>query len=478
MQGALETMGIPYSGSGVMASALAMDKWRTKLVWLASGIPTPRFRVVDAATDWMRVVAELGLPLIVKPAREGSTIGITKVAGADRDELALAYAAAARHDDLVLVEEFVTGVELTASILGERALPLIRIEAPQGNYDYHNKYFSDETKYFCPCGLDEREGAGNPGSRPRGVPRRGLQRLGPARPDPEAGRLVPVSGGEHVAGDDRPLAGADGGEAGGARASASCAWKFCGARMWDDAKQLNAIAAALALCAALGLAWGALAWALRQPPFEFREVIVRGPLERASAAHVEAAIRGELTGTFFTMNLDRARSSLAAVPWVRNVALRRQWPQRLEVTIEEHAPLARWNDAGLVNTRGRDVRRRLQRRAAAVRRAGRERGASGGAIPRMGRGARTARRSRWRASGSRRAEAGGSPPGGRAERWRSSWDATSPRRGSRSFVAAYERTIGALTRAGTRIEHVDLRYRNGFAARVPGFRERAPKKAA
>ena len=155
VQGALETMGIPYSGSGVMASALAMDKWRTKLVWLASGIPTPRFRVVEATTDWMRVVAELGLPLIVKPAREGSTIGLTKVTGADRNELALAYGVAARHDDLVLVEEFITGVELTASILGDRALPLIRIEAPQGNYDHHNKYFSDETKYFCPCGLAE-----------------------------------------------------------------------------------------------------------------------------------------------------------------------------------------------------------------------------------------------------------------------------------------------------------------------------------
>jgi D-alanine-D-alanine ligase len=136
-----------------MASALAMDKWRTKLVWIASGIPTPRYRVVDASTDWMRLVAELGLPLIVKPAREGSTIGITKVATVDGDELAGAYEIAAKHDDLVLVEEFVTGVELTASILGTRALPLIRIEAPQGNYDYHNKYFSDETKYFCPCGL-------------------------------------------------------------------------------------------------------------------------------------------------------------------------------------------------------------------------------------------------------------------------------------------------------------------------------------
>ena len=154
VQGALETLRIPYTGSGVMASALAMDKWRTKLVWLASGIPTPRYRVVDSRTDWMSVVAELGVPLIVKPAREGSTIGITKVTSVDHDELRLGYEAAARHDDLVLVEEFVSGVELTASIVNGRALPLIRIEAPQGNYDYHNKYFSDETKYFCPSGID------------------------------------------------------------------------------------------------------------------------------------------------------------------------------------------------------------------------------------------------------------------------------------------------------------------------------------
>ena len=157
VQGALETMGIRYTGSGVMASALAMDKWRTKLVWLASGIPTPRYAVVDARTDWMRIVAELGLPLIVKPAREGSTTGITKVTGIDHDELAVAYTEAARHDDLVLVEEFVAGTELTASILGDRALPLIRIEAPAGNYDYHNKYFSDDTKYFCPSGIAEEK---------------------------------------------------------------------------------------------------------------------------------------------------------------------------------------------------------------------------------------------------------------------------------------------------------------------------------
>jgi D-alanine-D-alanine ligase len=153
VQGALEVLGIAYTGSGVMGSALAMDKWRTKLVWLASGIPTPRYRVVDARTDWWAVVAELGLPLIVKPAREGSTIGLTKVTSVDHDELAIAYREAEQHDDLVLAEEFVAGVELTVSILNDRALPLIRIEAPQGNYDYHHKYFSDETRYYCPSGL-------------------------------------------------------------------------------------------------------------------------------------------------------------------------------------------------------------------------------------------------------------------------------------------------------------------------------------
>jgi len=159
VQGALETLGIPYTGSGVMASALAMDKWRTKLVWLASAIPTPRYRVVNASTDWMKLVAELGLPLIVKPAREGSTIGISKVTTVDHDEMWLAYEVAARHDPLVLVEEFVKGVELTASIVNRRALPLIRIEAPQGNYDYHSKYFSDETKYFCPSGIAQAKEA-------------------------------------------------------------------------------------------------------------------------------------------------------------------------------------------------------------------------------------------------------------------------------------------------------------------------------
>jgi D-alanine-D-alanine ligase len=151
VQGALEVMGIPYTGSGVMASALAMDKWRTKLVWLAAGIPTPRYAVVDGSSDWESLARKLGLPLIVKPAREGSTLGLSKACTVA--ELAPAFALAAKFDPLVLAEEFVAGQELTASLLGEESLPLIRIEAPRGNYDYQNKYYTNDTKYHCPAGI-------------------------------------------------------------------------------------------------------------------------------------------------------------------------------------------------------------------------------------------------------------------------------------------------------------------------------------
>jgi D-alanine-D-alanine ligase len=155
VQGALELMGIPYTGSGVMASALCMDKLRTKLVWLATGLPTPRYEVITADSDWTAVANTLGLPLIVKPAHEGSTLGLTKVAHAS--DLPAAYQQAASYDRLVLAEEFVEGEELTAGFVGDQALPLIRIEAPQGKYDYQSKYFSDETKYVCPCGLPQAE---------------------------------------------------------------------------------------------------------------------------------------------------------------------------------------------------------------------------------------------------------------------------------------------------------------------------------
>jgi D-alanine-D-alanine ligase len=151
VQGALEVLGIPYTGSGVLGSALAMDKARTKLVWQAQGLPTPPYETIDAASDFKGVAARLGLPLIVKPVQEGSSIGITKVrAAADLDE---AYALAVNYDPAVIAERFVEGPEYTASILADAALPLIRIEAPEGKYDYQNKYFTDDTKYLCPCGL-------------------------------------------------------------------------------------------------------------------------------------------------------------------------------------------------------------------------------------------------------------------------------------------------------------------------------------
>ncbi len=151
VQGALETLGIPYTGSGVMASAIAMDKWRTKMLWLAAGLPTPRYRLLDGQSDLALVAEELGLPLIVKPAREGSSIGVSKVGSAA--EMASAYSLAAGLDALVLAEEFVAGQELTAAVLGERVLPLVHIDAPEGSYDYHNKYFTDAVRYHCPAAI-------------------------------------------------------------------------------------------------------------------------------------------------------------------------------------------------------------------------------------------------------------------------------------------------------------------------------------
>ncbi len=122
--------------------------------------------------------------------------------------------------------------------------------------------------------------------------------------------------------------------------------------MWDNPRQLNAIALVVAFAAATMLVWGAVAWAVRQPVFAFHEVVIDGPLQRANPAHLEAVLREEIKGTFFTLRLPDARSSLQRVPWVRSVALRRQWPDRLEVEVSEHEPLARWNDASLIDTEG------------------------------------------------------------------------------------------------------------------------------
>ena len=161
VQGALELLGIPYTGSGVMASSVAMDKLMTKRIWLAEGLPTPAWRQVHSAAETRAAFETLGAPMIVKPVREGSTIGLTKVTSIEQCDAA--YALASGQDPMVMCEQFIAGDEVTCPVLGTgeqaRALPLIRIVAPGGNYDYQNKYFTDDTQYLVPCGLPEGEEA-------------------------------------------------------------------------------------------------------------------------------------------------------------------------------------------------------------------------------------------------------------------------------------------------------------------------------
>jgi len=154
VQGALEWLGLPYTGSGVMASAIAMDKPMTKRIWRAEGIPTPKFLRLTGRERSEGVIAELGLPLAIKPAREGSSLGFTKLERVEDFDRAVDLAR--RYDDGVLAEAFVGGREFTVALLGDesgevQALPVIEIVAPQGNYDYQNKYFGEATRYICPA---------------------------------------------------------------------------------------------------------------------------------------------------------------------------------------------------------------------------------------------------------------------------------------------------------------------------------------
>ncbi|HVF63153.1 MAG TPA: cell division protein FtsQ/DivIB [Casimicrobiaceae bacterium] len=247
--------------------------------------------------------------------------------------------------------------------------------------------------------------------------------------------------------------------------------------MWHDAKALSAIAMTLASMAIVGVAAAAVYALARHPLFAITEVVVTTPLERASAPHLEALVRERLAGTFFTMDLERSRRSLASLPWVRSVALRRQWPHTVEITIEEHAPLARFGDALLVNTHGEtfaataasDLPRFVGPGGTAAEMTTRYREWSqllkplGIAIAEL----HLSDRGGWRvrttsADGSIVLDLGREDATGRLAR----------------FTRAYARTLGALAQRGTRIESVDLRYRNGFAARVPGFRESGSAKRA
>jgi len=247
--------------------------------------------------------------------------------------------------------------------------------------------------------------------------------------------------------------------------------------MWDDARQLNAIAITLALIAAAFLGWAIVGWVTRLPAFEFREVAVTTPLSRTSGAHLESVIRSELGGTFFTMDLDRARAALARVPWVRSVALRRQWPRRLEIEIAEHAPFARWNDSALVDTNGdvfvANYAGELPQfhgpdgQAALMTARYREWNGLLAPLALHLTGLDLSARGGWQLhadddAGPITLDVGRDDVAGRLAR----------------FVAVYGRTVGVLARAGTHVDHVDLRYRNGFAARMPGFREKPVRKVS
>ncbi|MDD3482453.1 D-alanine--D-alanine ligase [Azovibrio restrictus] len=151
IQGALDLMGIPFTGPGVMASAVGMDKFRTKLIWQAAGLPVPEYAMLTADSNFDEVEEQLGLPLFVKPVREGSSIGVSMVT--TEGGLRAAWQEAARHDPLVIAEAGVMGGEYTVGILGDRALPIIKIEPSTAFYDYDAKYFRDDTRYLCPCGL-------------------------------------------------------------------------------------------------------------------------------------------------------------------------------------------------------------------------------------------------------------------------------------------------------------------------------------
>jgi D-alanine-D-alanine ligase len=154
IQGALESIGLPYTGSGVLGSALGMDKYRCKILWRGCGLPTADFALLRGEADLERAQA-LGFPLMIKPAHEGSSIGMARAD--DPDELAAAWRAAAQYDTLVLAERWITGPEYTCAVLNGEALPMIRLETPHAFYDYEAKYLADTTKYICPCGLPEAE---------------------------------------------------------------------------------------------------------------------------------------------------------------------------------------------------------------------------------------------------------------------------------------------------------------------------------
>jgi cell division protein FtsQ len=244
--------------------------------------------------------------------------------------------------------------------------------------------------------------------------------------------------------------------------------------MWDSPRALNLLAWPLTVVAAVLLACGAVAWTARQPVFALRHVVVDGDLARTRRAHLETVIREELKGTFFTLSLVDARASLQRVPWVKSVALRRQWPDRLEVTVVEHEPLARWNEAALVDTEGEEFSADFDGElpqftgpdgtSTELAQHFREFSATLAPCALTIAELRLSPRGGWRLRTSGSAalsiELGRNEPSERLSR----------------FATYQARTVGALARAGTAVDYVDLRYRNGFAVRVPSATGKPARK--
>jgi len=219
LQGLLELTGLSYTGSGVMASAISMDKLRSKLLWQGAGLPVAPWAAVTRkefeqglSESVQQHIASLGLPLIVKPSREGSSVGMSKVDEADALHAALALAF--QHDEEVLVEKWLSGPEFTVAVLGEEILPSIRIQPAGTFYDYEAKYLSDETQYFCPSGLEAEREAQLTRSGTKGLDRIRLPWMGSNRCHAGSRWSLLSAGSEHLAGDDQPQSGPNGGSPG------------------------------------------------------------------------------------------------------------------------------------------------------------------------------------------------------------------------------------------------------------------------
>ncbi len=323
----------------------------------------------------MRTIPDdLGLPLIVKPAREGSSIGVAKVQG--YSEMADAVDQAAALDADVLCEQFVSGDEVTCPVLGTgdsaRALPVIRIVAPEGNYDYQNKYFTDDTKYLVPCGLPEGEeqviqeivlkayrvlgcrGWGRLDVMIDAATRQPSLLEINTSPGMTGHSLVPMSArAAGISYEDLclPAAGFGGagpGAGGPEEMSSALPTPF-------DVKLMNLAATALFSAFFAALLAAGVWWALRNPVFAIAGITVQGDVTHNSAATLRANVAPRLAGNFFTVNLDSAREAFESVPWVRKAVVRREFPNRLRVRLEEHRAVALWGgdgDARLVNSFG------------------------------------------------------------------------------------------------------------------------------